>query len=421
MLIIPIILLISYSFFSLSEIAFTSCDVIKLRSLTQKKEESFTYEFLQNPERFLLTVLVGTNIAMVALSILASSMFSFRPWMKGISPLLLTYVVLIFGEIIPKGIAYRFSLKISVVLSKPLTLLYWLFFPIIWLVKTTAGEFLKVFKISANTKRTLLKEEEIRVGMAGLPLQERKLILRMLEFSDKRVEEVMIPRNRIVAVPTDVSLDEFVDTVVKSGHSKIPVYNGNLDNIIGFVRIKEVITNYMCSEPRRDVKNRQEGWIDETKNEWLFDVLHKCMFVPPQKRIEELMDEMKKEYRYIAIVKDEYGGTEGLITLEDILEELFGEIRDEYDFLEIGIQKIGNIFIVGGDTDIDELRYELGIEIEERGTVSSLLLSRMKKQPKIGEKFHFNWGTIEVISIQRRNIDKVKITIKRKSCIDDSI
>ncbi|MCK4255513.1 HlyC/CorC family transporter, partial [candidate division WOR-3 bacterium] len=106
---------------------------------------------------------------------------------------------------------------------------------------------------------------------------------------------------------------------------------------------------------------------------------------------------------------------------EDILEELFGEIRDEYDFLEIGIQKIGNIFIVGGDTDIDELRYELGIEIEERGTVSSLLLSRMKKQPKIGEKFHFNWGTIEVISIQRRNIDKVKITIKRKSCIDDSI
>ncbi len=158
------------------------------------------------------------------------------------------------------------------------------------------------------------------------------------------------------------------------------------------------------------VKKKENG---KSEDEWLFDVLHKCMFVPPQKRIEELMGEMQTEYRYIAVVKDEYGGTAGLITLEDILEELFGEIRDEYDFLEPGIQKTGDVFIVGGETDLDELRYELGADIEEKGTVSSLLLSRMKNLPKVGQKFNFDWGTLEVISVHRRKIDKVKIKIKK--------
>lgn len=412
MLIVAIILLISWGFFSLAEIAFTSCDLIKLRGWSPKRREAdFTYRFLKNPERFLSTVLVGTNLAMVALSVLASDMFPNQPWIKGFLPLILTFCVLIFAEIIPKGIAYRFALQISLVLARPFTILYWLFFPIISLVTITSRGIIKLFKISANTRRTLLTEEEIRVGMAGLPLQERKLVLLMLDFSDKKVEEVMIPRNRIVAVSTDISFDEFIETVIKSGHSRIPVYEVNPDNIIGFIRVKEVIINYLSHKPMNVfVKKKENG---KSENEWLFDVLHKCMFVPPQKRIEELMGEMQTEYRYIAVVKDEYGGTAGLITLEDILEELFGEIRDEYDFLEPGIQKTGDVFIVGGETDLDELRYELGADIEEKGTVSSLLLSRMKNLPKVGQKFNFDWGTLEVISVHRRKIDKVKIKIKK--------
>ena len=401
-----IILLVSCAFFTLAEIAFTSCDMIKLRGWSSvKREEDFTYRFLKNPERFLSTVLVGTNISMIALSVLASNIFSSQPWMKGFSPLILTFCVLIFAEIIPKGIAYRFALRISLVLSKPFTLLYWIFFPIISLVTITARGILKVFKISVNGEKPLLKEEEVRVAMTGLPLQEKKLILRMLDFSDKQVEEVMIPRNRIVAVPSDVSLTELVDIAIKSGHSRIPVYERNLDKIVGFVRVKEVITNYLREEAG--------GKPQKNDNKWLSKALHKCMFVPPYKRIEELMEEMKKEYRYIAIVKDEYGGTAGLITLEDILEELFGEIRDEYDFLEPDIEKSGEVYIVNGETDLDELRYELGVDIEERGTVASLILSRLKTLPKIGEKIVFNWGTLEVITIHRRKIDKVKITKKK--------
>jgi len=404
-----IILLVSYAFFSLAEIAFTSCDMIKLRGWSSvKREADFTYRFLKNPERFLSTVLVGTNISMVALSVLASNIFSFQPWLKGFSPLILTFCVLIFAEIIPKGIAYRFALRISLVLSKPFTLLYWIFFPIISLVTITARGILKVFKISVNGEKPLLKEEEVKVAMTGLPLQEKKLILRMLDFSDKQVEEVMIPRNRIIAVPSDVSLAELVDIAIKSGHSRIPVYERNLDNIVGFVRVKEVITNYLREEAKETGRK-----VQKNDSRWLSKALHKCMFVPPYKRIEELMEEMKKEYRYIAIVKDEYGGTAGLITLEDILEELFGEIRDEYDFLEPDIEKSGEVYIVNGETDLDELRYELGVDTEERGTVSSLILSRLGTIPKIGEKIVFNWGTLEVITIHRRKIDKVKITKKK--------
>ncbi len=404
-----IILLVSYAFFTLAEIAFTSCDMIKLRGWSSvKREADFTYRFLKNPERFLSTVLVGTNISMVALSVLASNIFSFQPWLKGFSPLILTFCVLIFAEIIPKGIAYRFALRISLVLSKPFTLLYWILFPIISLVTITARGILKVFKISVNGEKPLLKEEEVKVAMTGLPLQEKKLILRMLDFSDKQVEEVMIPRNRIIAVPSDVSLAELVDIAIKSGHSRIPVYERNLDNIVGFVRVKEVITNYLREEAKETGRKMQKN-----DSRWLSKALHKCMFVPPYKRIEELMEEMKKEYRYIAIVKDEYGGTAGLITLEDILEELFGEIRDEYDFLEPDIEKSGEVYIINGETDLDELRYELGVDIEERGTVASLILSRLKTLPKIGEKIVFNWGTLEVITIHRRKIDKVKITKKK--------
>lgn len=404
-----IILLVSYAFFSLAEIAFTSCDMIKLRGLSSaKREADFTYRFLKKPERFLSAVLVGTNISVVALSVLASNIFSFQPWVKGFSPLILTFCVLIFAEIIPKGIAYRFALRISLVLSKSFILLYWIFFPIISLVTITARGILKVFKISVNGEKSLLKEEEVRVAMTGLPLQERKLILRMLDFSDKQVEEVMIPRNRIVAVPSDVSLTEFVDTAIKSGHSRIPVYKRSLDNIVGFVRVKEITTNYLREEARKTGKKAQKN-----DSRWLSKALHKCMLVPPYKRIEELMEEMKKEYRYIAIVKDEYGGTAGLITLEDILEELFGEIRDEFDFLEPDIEKSGEVYIINGETDLDELRYELGVDIEERGTVASLILSRLKTLPKIGEKIVFNWGTLEVITIHRRKIDKVKITKKK--------
>jgi len=404
-----IILLVSYAFFTLAEIAFTSCDMIKLRGWSSvKREADFTYRFLKNPERFLSTVLVGTNISMVALSVLASNIFSFQPWLKGFSPLILTFCVLIFAEIIPKGIAYRFALRISLVLSKPFTLLYWILFPIISLVTITARGILKVFKISVNGEKPLLKEEEVKVAMTGLPLQEKKLILRMLDFSDKQVEEVMIPRNRIIAVPSDVSLAELADIAIKSGHSRIPVYERNLDNIVGFVRVKEVITNYLREKAKETGRK-----VQKNDSRWLSKALHKCMFVPPYKRIEELMEEMKKEYRYIAIVKDEYGGTAGLITLEDILEELFGEIRDEFDFLEPDIEKSGEVYIINGETDLDELRYELGVDIKERGTVASLILSRLKTLPKIGEKIVFNWGTLEVITIHRRKIDKVKITKKK--------
>jgi CBS domain containing-hemolysin-like protein len=414
MLITAIILLISCAFFTLAEIAFTSCDVIKLRGLSPRKREAdFTYRFLKKPERFLSTVLVGTNLSMVALSVLASNIFSFQPWMEGLSPLILTFCVLIFAEIIPKGIAYRFALSISLVLSKPFNFLYWMFFPIISLVTMTARGVLRVFKISVNGETSLLKEEEVRATMAGLPLQERKLVLRMLDFSDKRVEEVMIPRNRIVAVSSDISLPEFVDSVIKSGHSRIPVYEGDLDNIVGFVRVKEVITNYISREAKKNRKRKIGGGKQKTDSRLLFKVLHKCMFVPPYKRIEELMGEMKKEYRYIAIVKDEYGGTAGLITLEDILEELLGEIRDEYDFLEPCIEKAGETFLMDGETDLDELRYEIGVDIQERGTVSSLLLSRLKTMPKAGEKIVFNWGTIEIVSVHRRKIDRVKIMKKK--------
>lgn len=411
MWITAIILFVSCAFFNLAEIAFTSYDVIRLRGLSLKtKEANFTYRFLKKPERFLATVLVGTNLCMIALSVIISNTLSFQPWMRGLSPLILTFCLLIFAEIIPKGIAYRFALRISIILSKPFAFLYWAFFPLISLVTITARGVFKILNISVNQKKSLVKEEEVKAAMAGLPLQERKLVLRMLDFSDKRVDEVMIPRNKIVAVSLDISLSEFVNTVIKSGHSRIPVYEESLDNIIGFVRVKEVITNYVTEEAKKKKADKKRR---KTNKKWLSEVIHKCMFVPPYKRVEELMEEMKKEYRYIAIVKDEYGGTAGLITLEDILEELFGEIRDEYDFLESDIEKIGETFILNGDTDLDEIRYELGIDIEEKGTVSSLLLSKLRTLPKVGEKIVFNWGTLEIISVHRRKIDKVRI-IKKK-------
>ncbi len=397
MWILPLILLFACAFFSFAEIAFTSCDVIKLRGLSYKtKNAELTYRFIKEPDRFLSTVVLGTNISLVGLSVILSNMTLPGRLMESILPLIITFSVLIFGEIIPKGIAYRFALPSSLVLSRVFIFIYWLFFPAILLVRTLARGILALLKITPG-KGVIITEEEVKIGMAGLPPLEKKLVLQMLDFSDKRVEQVMLPRNRMVAVPLDIAIDELLKIAEKSGYSRIPVYEDNIDNIVGFIRIKEIITSYIMEKPG-DIKD----------NRWLYKFIHKCMFVPPYKHIEELWEEMKKEFKYIAIVKDEYGGTLGLVSLEDILEELFGEIRDEYDFLEPGVESKGPISIVSGDTDLDELRYEMDIDIKEIGTVSSLLLKTGAK-PRVGEKFTFNSCHMEIISIYRRRIDKVKI------------
>lgn len=322
MWIFAFILLLVYALSSFAEIAFTSCDMIKLRGLSNRtKNARFTYGFLKNTERFLSTVLLVANLSLVGLSVSLSNISIRWQWIENLLPFLITFVILMFGEIVPKGIAYRFAFKGSLFLSRPFTIIYWAFFPAITLMRRLAGGILAICRVTKKEKAIITKEE-VRVGVAGLPSLERKLILRMLNFSGKRVEEVLVQRNRITAVPLSISIKALIEKAETTGHSRIPVYLNDIDNIIGFVRIKEVIKGYIKESS------------SERRERWLMRFIHKAMFVPPNKRIEDLMEKMKKEYRYIAIVKDEYGGTAGLVTLEDILEELFGEIRDEYDFLE---------------------------------------------------------------------------------------
>lgn len=299
-----IILLLFYALFSACEISFVACDRIKIR----KTGKTFASVLIENPTRFLLPILCGVNLATVAFGAIAAKL-----WRDRLPEILIviiaTFIILLFGEILPKTLAQRFKERIVISFARFVSFLYWLFFAPLFLVRVSYTGILKLLKVSLKDDEVKFGKEEIYyASREALTVKETDVITRLLEFGDKRVEEVMIPASKIWTASIDSTPEDIVDIIAKSGHSRIPIFSKTRDDIAGIVYVKDLIK----------IKNIKE-------------VIRPCIFVPEQKRISTLFTEMRKGFKHLAIVKNEYGGTSGLVTLEDILEELFGEIRDEYD------------------------------------------------------------------------------------------
>jgi len=423
-----LVTLVLSAFFSGTEIAFITVNRLKALTLIHKREKAekrtrrlgnLFREFLDNPAKFLTTTLVGNNVALVVYSSLMA--IYLQPPLEHLlhnilhieegaeilililQTLIASLIVLIFGEILPKTFFRDVAERVLPVLATWLAISYYLLWPLIKLAEFSANQLVKLFGGSAEPFTTFIRrdiEVVIRESIAGgtlqLPKDESELLENILELHMLTVKEVMIPRTQIVATDVQSSVEAVIKKIKESGHSRIPVYEENIDNIIGIVYAIDLF-----KRPRT-----------------LQEILRDVRFVPESMLANELLEEFLATHTSIAIVIDEFGGTAGLVTIEDLIEEVTGDIRDEFDQDELTprIQKIKDEFLVAGRTELEEITEICGIpfkeDTEDYETIAGFLLNKLGRIPNVGEEYEHQGYMIKITKARPHRIDQVKITPK---------
>lgn len=402
-----IIFLVLSAYFSSSETALTSLPFTKAKQIleTRKKRDTILHLWLHKPHRVLTTILIGNNLVNIAASALATDIANTVFHNKGVAVAIgvMTLVILVFGEITPKTFAKQHAESLALFFSKTLIVAYYLFFPVTMVFVRFIKSVVKISGGDIQKGGPFVKLEDIEFlielgNQEGVLETEKKdMLTGIFEIADTVVREIMIPRTDMIMVNHKASFGEILDTAVRAGHSRIPVYRDRVDNIAGLIYAKDLL------------KHMQNGG----KGFKINDYLRPPYYVPETKRISELLKEFKDQRMHMAIVVDEYGGTAGLITLEDILEEIVGEIQDEYDTEEKEVKLIeDNMLLVDAKIDLEKLESYLGMEIpvdEEYETLGGYIFSHMGRIPKKGESFNSNGLHMQIEEANPRRIIKVKI------------
>lgn len=409
---ILILLLFLSALFSGSEVALFSLNRKKIEKHFENSAHRLSYlkSLLDAPRRLLVTILIGNTVVNVAASIIAVSLaLEFASW-KGIQIniiltaqiILLTIIVLIFGELIPKVYASKNPVKYSSFVIFPIYWISAIIFPlsevITELIKTISSKIKFDKSSSVITEEELSSLGEIAQQKVKIEEEEQEIIASFVEFKTVVISEIMTPRVDIISVPDSITYNELISTITKTGHSRIPVYGESLDEVRGFIYAKDLLPFINDEEKRKEFS--------------INNLLRPALFVPEAKRINILLNEFQEKKMHIAIVVDEYGGTSGLVTLEDIIEEVVGEIWDEFDQQEQNIKEVGtNKFIVQGKTTIHELNewFEENLveENEDFDTIGGMIYNAAGSVPK--EDFSLNVGNYKftVKEVLKKRIKKV--------------
>ncbi len=415
---VKLILLVVSLLFS----ALFSGSEVSLFSLNKKRGEFFedskglikTYilSLLDSPRRLLVTILLGNTIFNVGASILSVSIALDFAKANGISVdlillvqiVILTILILIFGEITPKIWASKYPAKFAKIAAFPL---YWISV-ILYPVAKTITDITRatVSKVKYDKSKTALYSNELKdladlgVETGTLEKNEHDLIDGLVSFGNIVVREVMTPRVDITALPADANLEEALKVITESGHSRIPVFEESLDDIVGILYAKDLLQFIDTEQPHRRISLKK--------------LSRKAYFIPETKRISDLMHEFQQKNIHVGIVVDEYGGTSGLISLEDIIEEIVGEIRDEYDKEEIEIKQIEkNKYFAVGKIDIGELNETVGTNLEadsdDFDTLGGFILNFAGEIPSAGYSFVKDGFRYTVEEVKNKRINKVII------------
>ena len=408
-----VILIFINAFFAASEMAFISLNDIKIEkeAKANNKKAKKIKKMLKNPSEFLATIQIGITLAGFLSSALASETFADRlapmlntylpaltveTW-KVISVILITiilsYFTLVFGELVPKRLAMKYSEKISYAAIGVISFISKATLPFVKLLTFSTNKISKLLGVSQAEEETVT-EEEIRmmvdVGQqkGAIEDNEKEFINNVFEFNDKTVSEVMVHRTRIRAIDGDLSINEAIQDLSEDcTHSRIPVYEEDIDKIIGIISIRDLL------------------FSSKNKNTKIKNICRAPYIVPETKVLDELFREMQKSKNQMAIVIDEFGGTAGLVTMEDILEELVGDIYDEYDTVENKYEKIDdNTYMLKGDLNLYEVEKILNVDIKEEyaDTLSGHLLEYLGRIPKEKEK-----ATVQIENVIY-TIEKIK-------------
>jgi len=402
-------------FFSGMEMGFISINKIRLRHLVEKKYQRalIAYELLKNTPQLLAALLVGINLSIITASCVTTFMAHLYKTNKFYAELILTITILLFGEIVPKSLFRHHATKLILSLIYPLKMSYFALLPIVNLVTKITNplvSFDKRHKIEA--KNPFVTKEELKLLIAegervgSVDEDEEDMLDGVFRLSTTRVKEVMTPRIDIVCVDAQANIADILMEFEKHPHSRIPIYDETIDDIIGVVFIKDLL----------------RFWEKEFAETSVIELIRLPYFVPTTKRVDVLLEEFQTKHIQLAIVVDEYGGTAGLVTLEDLVEEIVGEIRDEYEDKEVFIQPLedGN-FLVDARTPIDMLNEELKLDLPEGDfeTISGLILELIGKIPAHEEVIKYKDLTFTIIEADEKSILEVKIFKPKGEMRDD--
>ena len=403
-----IICVLLTAFFSSSEVALISITRAKVRTLVNEglPGSDAVAALKESPEHLLITILIGNTVVTTAAASIATAVAIqiFGDIGVGIATGFVIIMLLVFGEIGPKIYAARASDSFALTIAPVILFFSRIFTPVIWLVERISPK----FGIGKEVAEPAVTEEEIKewidVGKEDGTIEqgEQDMLYSVLEFADTTAREIMTPRVDVIAMEDTVSFEEAIRVFNESGFSRIPVYHDQIDNITGILNVKDVFSAM--------VSHRKDSTIKE--------VMYDPMFVPETKKIDDLLKELQVKRVQIAIVLDEYSSFVGIVTVEDILEEIVGDIMDEYDKEEPEVQNISEgVFVIDAQMWVEDVneRLEINLPVDESyETIGGLIIDRLGHIPMHpGEKVEINEGKITLVVLQMhgRRIVKVKIVI----------
>ncbi|HPN26613.1 MAG TPA: hemolysin family protein [Candidatus Cloacimonas sp.] len=404
-LIVLLFFLVLCFFFAGLETGMLSIDQIKLEQEAKKsKSKAVLLQFVRQPDKFLGTTLIGNNIANVIIASLSTYLANrlFAPVFDArYTSLVVGIVVLISGEMIPKTI-FRDNAETLIPLFFPLLqFFYYLLKPLVMIVTWLNNFLRKLLKLEEGYQYDYLTKDDLSFLLSQTAIDETndhqiEMIEDALDFTELDARNVMVPRTDIVAIQDKTSLSEVANIARKEGFTRYPVYCNNIDDIIGILIIYDIL--------------KQDCSPDMTAG----DIIHEPLFAPENTDLDVLLKEMQTKQRSMAIIVDSFGGTAGIVTMEDILEEIVGDIEDEYDTDEDenSVQQVGpKTWLVAADTEIDRLIDDYGIQLPEGDyeTVAGLILDRLEKIPHQGQVVNVPPYTIQVLQATSKQIIKVKI------------
>ncbi|MDA8092080.1 MAG: hemolysin family protein [Nitrospiraceae bacterium] len=389
------------------EASFIAANRYRIRSLIEKNDKRaiILKKILDHPDKLFSAVIVSANMLTIFATALGTLVAVKLLGSKGviISTIVMTFLTVIFGELTPKTFAMAHADEFALSLSKPVQIYMKLIHPLVWFF----SHFLSLIGIKQEPLPSYLTVDEIKAAItigeeAGtLEEEEKELLHRVFEFGDMMVSEVMVPRTEIVSISSMASTQEAMSLVKDEGYSRYPVIGESIDDISGILYIKDILIKMAEGKVKEDTP--------------VTEIMREPYFVPENKMLSELLDEMQKRKFQIAIVIDEYGGTDGLITFEDIMEEIVGGLQDEFEEIEAGreVEIIDErTFIVSGQTGMDEVNELVGADMKtaEFHTIGGFVFGLFGRLPKTGEQIRYQNLRFLILEMEERKISRVKIT-----------
>lgn len=406
-----VVLLALSGFFSSAETSLVAVNKIRIRTLADQgnRRAKTLLEIFKNESKMLSAILIGNNLVNTFMASLSSMIaYRFGGYAVSIATFLITFLILVFGEITPKTIATRSPEKFALAYAPVILAIMKVLTPVIWFINLFSSMILRLLGYKNDQKNASFTESELHTILdvsheeGVIETEERDLIRNVFDFTDVKASQIMVPRVHVVSIDVDTTRDELEKIYREEHYTRLPVYEGNPDNIIGIINMKDLV---FC-DPNKPLDLRK--------------LLRRPYFTIENKGISELLSELQKDAYNMTIVLDEYGELAGILTVEDIVEEIVGEVQDEFDASENdNIQQIGpHQYKVKGYRSLHDLNDELGLDLdsEDYDSIGGLVIEKLSRFPTLGESVVLDNGvTVRVVSLHKNRIEQVILDLPEKA------